>query len=106
MPTFIQVEVSGTSYLGDPVVQNKVVKQTGYTGLFFKKPTGTWAGYTTAPTGKQAEKNFTALVPSPVTGTTYQPTFGGELICYSGTANPVNLYFDITESKWKCGLAP
>lgn len=106
MPTYVNIEVSGTSYLGDPNVQSRVVAQTGYTGFWFKIVSGTWKGFSTQPSGKVSLKDFTALVPSPQANTVYRPTFGGELITYDGTANPVNLYYDNSESKWKCGTPP
>jgi len=102
--TFVNIEVSGASYLGDPLVQSRVVTQSGsYTGLWFKIVSGTWQGFSTQPSGKVSLKDFTALVPSPAANTVYRPTFGGELITYNGTANAVEIYYDFTESKFKCG---
>lgn len=103
MPTYAYIDVSGSSYLGDPNVQNKVVSQTGYSGLWFKKVSGAWFGFSTQPQGTTATKNFAALVPNPLTGTTYVACFGEDAILYNGTNNPIELYYETTESKWKCG---
>lgn len=103
---YTEVDVSGSSYLGDPNIQSNVVKQTNYTGLWFKKNgSGVWEGYSTQPSGTVVDKNFAALVPSPSGTQVYQPSFGEEnVIMYHGTSNPVNTYYHAATSKWKCGL--
>jgi len=101
--TFTEIDVSGSSYLGDTAVQTKVVYQTGYAGLYFKKVGGVWQAFTTQPSGKLSAKDFTPLVPSPDPNTVYNPTFGTATICYGETTDPVELYFDTTDSKFKCG---
>ena len=101
--TFTEIDVSGSSYLGDSAVQTKVVYQTGYTGLYFKKVNNVWQAFTVQPSGKLAAKDFTPLVPSPDPNTVYNPTFGATTICYGETTDPVELYFDTTDSKFKCG---
>lgn len=102
--TFTEVDVSGASYLGDSAVQNRVVYQTGYTGLWLKKVSNVWVAYTAQPSGKLAAKDFVPLVDTPYPAdTVYNPCMGTTPIQYSGTSDNVELYFDTTDSKFKCG---
>ena len=100
---FLEIDVSGNSYLGDINVQNKVVYQTGYTGLWFKRTGGIWKAYTAQPSGVLAAKNFIPLVPSPDGNTVYTPTYGNNPIVYNSTGLAVELYYDTTVAKFKCG---
>lgn len=102
MPLAQEIDVS--SILSPYNGTGKVIKQTGYTGVWWKQSGSTWEGYSTQPSGTVQEVNFTSLVPSPVSGVIYNMNYGAETpIYYHGTANICTFHWTSTDSKWKCG---
>lgn len=98
---FTEVDVS--SILSQSAVNGKVVKQSNYTGLWFKKSGANWLAYTTQPNGTVVERDFTALVPSPATDVVYNPSYGAENTIRWSTGGNAEFYWDSATSKFKCG---
>jgi len=105
MPTYVNVAVD--SILGLSGNQGKTVTQSGYTPIafWFKQVLDVWKGYTASPGGTKVAANFVALVSSPDITKTYRPTFNGNIIQYA-SGGDVELYYDSSTSKFKCGTPP
>ena len=97
----IGIEIPVDSIL-DSSVSTKVVKQSGYTGIFFKQVNGIWVVYYSQPSGKVVERDFTTLVPSPSPTVFYNPTVDDNALLDSNGII-VDLYYDDQDSKFKCG---
>lgn len=106
MPIFY-TEVDISSILSGADVQGKVIKQTGYTGIWAKQNgSGVWQKYNTQPSGTVIEKNLLALFPAnPGALQVCQPCNGeGVVILDAGDGSSTNTYKK--SGTWHCGLPP
>lgn len=102
----VYTEVDLSSILSESAIQSKVVKPTDYTGIWAKKISGSWVIHFTQPSGKVVERNFIPAFPNPIlSGVVYNPCYGEETPIFDTNGQVVNLHYDSSESRLKCGAA-